>query len=68
LNAAKAANAHADDYVLLTVLFASALFFAGIGTKMQVRSLKIVLLSLGIIVFLTTAAILISMPIAHGLD
>jgi len=53
---------------LLTVLFASALFFGGIGTKMQVRSLKIVLLSLGIVVFAATAVTLILMPVARGLD
>jgi hypothetical protein len=68
LNEAKAANTRADDYVLLTVLFASALFFGGIGTKMQVRSLRIVLLSLGIVIFGVTAVTLILMPIAHGLD
>jgi len=68
LNEAKTANTRADDYVLLTVLFASALFFGGMGTKMQFRSLRIVLLSLGIIVFLATAVTLISMPIAHGLN
>ena len=68
LNEAKAANTRADDYVLLTVLFASALFFGGIGTKMQFRSLRIVLLSLGIVVFLATAVTLISMPIARGLN
>jgi hypothetical protein len=68
LNEAKAANTRADDYVLLTVLFASALFFGGIGTKMQLRSLRIVLLSLGIVVFAATAVTLISMPIARGLN
>jgi hypothetical protein len=68
LNEAKAANTRADDYVLLTVLFASALFFGGIGTKMQLRSLRIVLLSLGIVVFVATAVTLFSMPIAHGLN
>jgi hypothetical protein len=68
LNEAKAANTRADDYVLLTVLFASALFFGGIGTKMQVRSVRIVLLSMGIVVFVVTAVTLILMPIAHGLD
>ena len=68
LNEAKAANTRADDYVLLTVLFASALFFGGIGTKMQLRGLRIVLLSLGVIVFAATAVTLISMPIARGLN
>jgi hypothetical protein len=68
LNEAKAANTRADDYVLLTVLFASALFFGGIGTKMQLRSLRIILLSLGIVVFVATAVTLFSMPIAHGLN
>ncbi len=68
LNEAKAPNTRADDYVLLTVLFASALFFGGIGNKMQVRNLRIVLLSLGIVIFVATSVTLILMPIAHGLD
>ncbi|MGA8727502.1 MAG: hypothetical protein WB608_02035 [Terracidiphilus sp.] len=68
LNEAKAANAHADDYVMLTVLFASALFFGGIGTKMKLRILRVILLSLGIAVFAVTAALLIWMPIAHELN
>ena len=34
-NSAKDANERADNYMLAVVLFASALFFAGISTKLK---------------------------------
>jgi len=45
--AAQVANRHADDFLLLTVIFASASFLAGISTKMLFpRHLVIVAISL----------------------
>jgi hypothetical protein len=52
---AKAANQRADDFMLLVVLLASALFFAGISLKLRSRDLRIVLLALSAVVFLTAA-------------
>jgi hypothetical protein len=45
---AKDANERADNYVLAVVLFASALFFAGISTKLQVPSMRWTLLAIGL--------------------
>jgi hypothetical protein len=49
--AAKKADDHADNYILLTVLFASVLFFAGMSTKFQSKAIKIVILGMGMAVF-----------------
>jgi len=49
--AAKKADDHADTYILLTVLFASVLFFAGMSTKFQSKVIKIVILGMGMAVF-----------------
>jgi hypothetical protein len=41
--------------MLAVVLYASALFFAGISTKLDSRAVRIVVLGLGYTVFLGTA-------------
>ncbi len=60
---ARAAIGHADDYILLTVMFASVLFFAGISTKFGTRRIKIVLLSLGGAFFLGSLVVLAFQPV-----
>ena len=45
----------ASNYVLGVVLFASALFFAGMSTKLTSPRLRIVMLVIGCAVFLGTA-------------
>ena len=54
-NDAEAANQRADDYVLAVVLLASALFFAGISTKLHEERQREALLALGWLIFLGTA-------------
>jgi len=54
-NEAKEANQQSDNYVMLTVLFAAVLFFAGVSTKLKIRWIKIGILILGIIIFYATA-------------
>jgi hypothetical protein len=49
------ANDHADNYLLAVVLFASALFFAGIATKLRSLRQKEILVGLGCVIFLSTA-------------
>jgi hypothetical protein len=44
---AKDANQTADNYMLAVVLFASALFFAGISTKLQAPRTRAAILALG---------------------
>jgi hypothetical protein len=52
---AKEANQRAVDYMLAVVLYASALFCAGISTKLESRAVRIALLGLGCLIFLGTA-------------
>jgi hypothetical protein len=59
---AKDANQRADNYTLAVVLFASSLFFAGISTKFETTTAKLVLLGLGSMLFLGTVIWLAMMP------
>jgi hypothetical protein len=54
----------ATNYVLGVVLFASALFFAGISTKLEAPRLRRALLAFGIVVFLATVAWLATFPVS----
>jgi hypothetical protein len=57
------ADEHADNYVLLTVIFATVLFFSGISGKFQWRVIDGAVLALGFIVLLGGLVFLIQMPI-----
>jgi hypothetical protein len=61
--AAKNANQRADNYMLALVLFASALFFAGISTKLQSVRARTVVLGLGCALFLGTVVWLATLPV-----
>lgn len=52
-----------DRYVLLTVIFASVLFFGGIAGKFQSRVIDLVMLVISALVFLVGLGILISFPV-----
>lgn len=60
---AKDANQQSDNYVLLTVMFASVLFFAGISSKFTARWLQYFFLSFGTVIFLIGLTITLSQPI-----
>jgi hypothetical protein len=60
---AKNANQTGDNYILLTVMFASVLFFAGVGSKFGSPSLRIAMLSLGGLVFVIAGIILLEYPV-----
>jgi hypothetical protein len=60
---AKDANQRADDYMLAVVLFASALFFAGISAKLQGSTAKVALLGLGWLIFLGAVVWLATVPV-----
>jgi hypothetical protein len=57
------ANQRAGDYVLALVLFAVALFFAGMATKLRSPSKQEVLLVLGWVVFLGAAVWVATFPV-----
>jgi hypothetical protein len=54
----------ATDYVLGVVLFAVALFFAGISTRLARHSLRAFVLIVGIVVFLSAAIWIATFPIS----
>jgi hypothetical protein len=60
---ARQANQRSDNYVLAVVLFASSLFFAGISTKFELQTIRIVLLGLGVVVFIATAIWVATFPV-----
>jgi hypothetical protein len=56
-------DAHADRYVLLTVVFASVLFFAGISEKFEEDRVRIGVLVMGTILFTSAFAVMLSYPV-----
>jgi hypothetical protein len=59
------ANQTSDAYVLLTVLFASVLFFGGIAGTLNSRRLRISVMSMALALFVVTVACLGTMPVCH---
>ena len=63
LEEAKDAIRISDFYIMLTVLFASVLFFAGICTKFKTPWVRVAVLCTGAVLFVTTLIITITQPI-----
>jgi hypothetical protein len=55
-------NDNSNNYIMLTVLFASVLFFAGIGTKFKAKGLRIFMLAMGTVFFVVSVTILATVP------
>ncbi len=64
--AAQTANRASDNYVLLTVIFASVLFCAGVATKFRVYKSQLAVVVFGSVVFVVTLCILLTYPVAHS--
>lgn len=60
---AREANQRSDNYVLAVVLFAAALFFAGISTKLKASRQRMAVLSLGYLLFTGTAVWILTFPV-----
>lgn len=58
------AGSTADDYVLLTLFFATALFFAGVTASFNTRFTKVILITAAAAVLLFAGAQLVSYPVA----
>ena len=54
----------ASNYVLAVVLFASALFFAGMSTKLTAPKLRVAMFTIGCVVFLGTAVWIATSPVS----
>jgi hypothetical protein len=64
---ARDANQTGDNFVLVAVVMASVLFFAGVGTKFKGRGVRLMMLLLGAIAFLGGLTFMLSMPQNVGL-
>jgi hypothetical protein len=60
---ARDANQRGDNYTLLTVLFASVLFFAGISTKFEGRRIQQALVALAVVMMLVGIGLLLTFPV-----
>jgi len=60
---ARDANQRGDNYTLLTVLFASVLFFAGISTKFEGRRIQQALVGLAVVLTIVGVGFLLSFPV-----
>jgi hypothetical protein len=60
---ARDANQTGDNYVLVTVLFASVLFVAGVSTKVPERRSQQTLLGLASVLLVAGGAFLLSFPV-----
>lgn len=60
--AAESASAHANRYLLFTIVFASVLFFAGISGKFRSQALDLAVLVLGALTLLGGLAVMLSSP------
>ncbi len=60
---AREANQRSDNYVLMTIMFATVLFFAGISSKMDTARARILLLGAGITLLVVSIGIVASFPI-----
>ena len=60
-----ARNTNSDTYVLLTVLFATVLFFGGIAGTVDSRRLRITILTIALAFFGVTVVVLATMPICR---
>ncbi len=58
------AGRNSDTYVLLTVMFASVLFFGGIGGTFSSRRLRRAMMYIALVLFLLTFSVLCMMPVA----
>ena len=56
------ANQTGDNFVLVAVMMASVLFFAGVGTKLKGRAVRLMMLGFGALLFLGALTFMLSMP------
>jgi hypothetical protein len=60
---AREANQISDNYLLVTILLATVLFFAGISSKMDTLRARLLLLGMAIVLVAVSAGVLFSFPV-----
>jgi type II secretory pathway component PulM len=60
---ARVANQNSDDYVILTVLAAMVLFFAGLSTKLLRPRNRMLALGLGVVLLFFTLYLVLRLPV-----
>ncbi|MCF6154007.1 MAG: hypothetical protein E3K36_01905 [Candidatus Brocadia sp.] len=61
---ARQANQNSDNYIMLTVLFASAMFFGGVSTQFKNRNFRIAMLVIGALILCAALGVLFTYPMA----
>ncbi len=64
---ASEANQRSDNFVLVAVVMASVMLFAGVGSRFQARRLRMAMILLSVIVLLVGFGFMISMPQSVGI-
>ncbi len=59
---ARTANQRSDNYVLMTIMFATVLFFAGISSKMDTFRARVFLLGMALVLLLTAIVVVATFP------
>jgi hypothetical protein len=59
----KKAGEHADEYVLITLLLASALFFAGVTTSFKLMAARLVLITLAAVLIAYCISRIVNLPV-----
>ena len=62
-----AANQTGDNFVLTAVVMASVVFFAGVGTKLRGRAMRLAMLALAVLLFLGGLGFMLSLPHSVGI-
>lgn len=65
--AAREANQISDNFVLVTVIMAAVLFFAGVGTKVKGRGVRLFMLCAGLVLFAGGVSFMMNLPQSLGL-
>ena len=61
------ANQVSDNFVLVAVIMASVLFFAGVGNKLKAEKLRLFMLTMGIVLFAAGTLFMLSLPQDFGI-
>jgi len=59
---ARESNQIGDNFVLMAVIMASVMFFAGVGTKFKGRGVRLMMISVALVLFIGGLIVILSLP------